>query len=68
MKLIHLPAQWRKLAGAAVLTGAAGCLAAAHNGQDTATRDFQKALPFASGQTFAIESKFGEIRIHGSNA
>src|SRR5690242_10731833 len=42
--------------------------AASNTGQDSATREFHKTLPLAAGQTLSIESKFGEIRIHGENS
>jgi len=42
--------------------------AAASTGQDTASRQFQKTLPLAAGQTLSIENKFGEVRIHGENS
>src|SRR6266436_6415645 len=41
---------------------------AANTGQDTASRQFQKTLPLAAGQTLSIENRFGEIRIHGENS
>src|SRR5260221_12581787 len=40
----------------------------ANTGQDAASRQFQKTLPLAAGQTLSIENKFGEIRIHGKNS
>src|SRR5260221_12215409 len=40
----------------------------ANTGQDAASRQFQKTLPLAAGQTLSIENKFGEIRIHGENS
>ena len=43
-------------------------VASANTGQDAATRQFQKTLPLAAGQTLSIENKFGEIRIHGENS
>jgi len=59
----------RRTASAALLAAAIFCPgASARTGQETATREFQKSVPLAAGQTFAIESKFGEIRIHGSNS
>jgi hypothetical protein len=42
--------------------------AAAGSAQDSTTREFQKTLPLAAGQTLSIENKFGEIRIHGENS
>jgi hypothetical protein len=41
---------------------------AANLGQDSTTREFQKTLPLAAGQTLSIENKFGDIRIHGENS
>ena len=35
--------------------------------QDTATRSFEKTLTLAPNQTLSLESKFGEVRIHGEN-
>jgi hypothetical protein len=40
---------------------------AANLGQEQVTRDFQKNLALAAGQSFRIENKFGEIRIHGES-
>ena len=37
-------------------------------GQQQVTRDFQKTLSLPSGQSFRIENKFGEIRIHGESS
>jgi DUF4097 and DUF4098 domain-containing protein YvlB len=33
--------------------------------QQEVSRDFQKTLPLAAGQSFHIENKFGEVRLHG---
>src|ERR1700732_4748500 len=38
---------------------------AADPGQEQVTRDFQKSLSLGAGQSFRIENKFGEVRIHG---
>jgi len=38
--------------------------AGAPGGQDTATREFQRTLTLGAGQTFSVEHKFGEVRIH----
>lgn len=35
--------------------------------QDTATRNFEKTLTLGANQTLRLESKFGEVRIHGEN-
>ncbi len=40
---------------------------AAIPGQQQVTRDFQKTLSLPSGQSFRIENKFGEVRIHGES-
>src|SRR5258706_15825959 len=41
---------------------------AATPGQQQVTRDFQKTLSLPSGQSFRIENKFGEVRIHGESS
>src|SRR5216683_4049731 len=43
-------------------------LCAAIPGQEQVTRDFQKTLSLGAGQSFRIEHKFGEIRIHGESS
>lgn len=40
---------------------------AASRGQEQVTRDFQKTLTLGAGQSFRIENKFGEVRIHGES-
>ena len=40
---------------------------AANPAQSTATRNFEKTLTLGANQTFAMEHKFGEVRIHGEN-
>lgn len=40
---------------------------AANRGQEQITRDFQKTLTLGSGQSFRIENKFGEVRLHGES-
>jgi hypothetical protein len=35
--------------------------------QETATKTFEKTLTLGSNQTLSLESKFGEIRVHGEN-
>ena len=56
----------RALLCSATLLGLAVTSAAAANpGQEQVTRDFQKSLPLGAGQSFRIENKFGEVRIHG---
>lgn len=35
--------------------------------QQEVTRDFQKTLPLPTGQSFHIENKFGEVRLHGES-
>jgi len=41
---------------------------AANLGQEQVTRDFQKTLSLGAGQSFHIENKFGEVRIHGESS
>ena len=41
--------------------------ASARNAQEEVTRDFDKTLSLPAGQSFHIEHKFGEIRIHGES-
>ena len=41
--------------------------AAATPAQEEVTRDFQKTLQLNPGQSFRIENKFGEVRIHGES-
>ena len=41
--------------------------AAATPAQQEVTRDFQKTLPLNAGQSFHIENKFGEVRVHGES-
>jgi DUF4097 and DUF4098 domain-containing protein YvlB len=40
---------------------------AAIPGQQQVTRDFQKTLTLGPGQSFRIENKFGEVRVHGES-
>jgi DUF4097 and DUF4098 domain-containing protein YvlB len=55
-------------AGVAVLSAfAVTQVAAANPGEDQVSRDFQKTLPLSPGQSFQIENKFGEVRIHGES-
>jgi hypothetical protein len=49
-----------------VLSGAAPTLTA-YPAQEQISRDFQKTLTLPAGQSFRIENKFGEIRIHGES-
>jgi hypothetical protein len=35
--------------------------------QETATKTFERTLTLGANQTFSLESKFGEIHIHGEN-
>jgi DUF4097 and DUF4098 domain-containing protein YvlB len=63
---------WRRgliaFAGAALLTASAVTEATAANpGQDQVSRDFQKNLSLGPGQSFQIENKFGEVRIHAES-
>ena len=50
-----------------VLLGTVSPTLAASPAQEQITRDFQKALTLAAGQSFRIENKFGQIRIHGES-
>ena len=54
-------------AGAVALM--AGVLAAGSTqaAQDTATKNFEKTLTLDANQTLRLETKFGEVRIHGAN-
>jgi hypothetical protein len=56
------------LCAAALLVVNASSTRAGNPGQEQFTRDFQKTLSLAAGQSFRIENKFGEIRIHGESA
>src|SRR5712672_2346789 len=40
---------------------------AATPAQQQVTRDLQKTISLPSGQSFRIENKFGEVRIHGES-
>jgi hypothetical protein len=55
------------LCSATLLGLAVGSAAAASPGQEQVTRDFQKTLSLGTGQSFRIENKFGEVRIHGES-
>jgi len=70
MKHFRLAGFRNPIAGIMLLAGLflSPLAAAAPNGQETATREFQKTLPYTAGQTVSVESKFGEIRIHGSDS
>jgi hypothetical protein len=35
--------------------------------QEQVSRDFQKTLSLSAGQSFSIENKFGEVRVHGES-
>jgi hypothetical protein len=59
------PRTIRVFACAALLAISASSVRAANPGQEQVTRDFQKTLSLGSGQSFRIENKFGEVRIHG---
>ena len=52
---------------ATLLAVSASPIAAANPGQEQVTRDFQKTLTLGAGQSFRIENKFGEVRIHGES-
>src|ERR1700756_2136408 len=53
------------LCAASLLAITASSSRAATPGQEQVTRDFQKSLSLGAGQSFHIENKFGEVRIHG---
>jgi hypothetical protein len=55
------------LCAASLLVVTASPTHAASHGQEQVTRDFQKTLSLGAGQSFRIENKFGEIRIHGES-
>src|SRR6266404_6440435 len=58
----------RALLCSATLLGVAVAPAAGANpGQEQVTRDFLKNLSLGAGQSFRIENKFGEVRIHGES-
>jgi hypothetical protein len=52
---------------AVLLAGSPWSTMARDPGQEQVTRDFQKTLSLGAGQSFRIENKFGEIRIHGQS-
>jgi len=56
------------LCAAALLAVTTSPARAANPGQEQVTRDFQKTLSLGAGQSFRIENKFGEIRIHGESS
>ena len=56
------------LCAATLLAVTASPAHAASHGQEQVTRDFQKTLSLGAGQSFRIENKFGEIRIHGESS
>jgi len=56
------------LCAATLLAVTASPARAANPGQEQVTRDFQKTLFLGAGQSFRIENKFGEIRIHGESS
>jgi hypothetical protein len=67
-RLPHWPGKCRALLCAATLLAVSASPAhAASHGQEQVTRDFQKTLSLGAGQSFRIENKFGEIRIHGQS-
>ncbi len=55
------------IACAAFLFASTPIASAANPGQQEVSRDFQKALTLGAGQSFRIENKFGEIRLHGES-
>jgi hypothetical protein len=56
-----------QLCAAALFAIAIPPAVAANPGQEQVTRDFQKTLSLSAGQSFRIENKFGEVRIHGES-
>jgi len=56
------------LAAATLLAVTASSTSASNPGQEQVTRDFQRTLSLGAGQSFRIENKFGEIRIHGESS
>ena len=61
------PGSYGMLFCAATLLVVSTTARAASPGQQQVTRDFQKTLSLPSGQSFRIENKFGEVRIHGES-
>jgi hypothetical protein len=59
--------KWSVRATAVALCWAAFLIPEARAGQQTATRSFEKELTLGANQTLSLESKFGEIRVHGEN-
>src|SRR6267142_467162 len=62
------PGSYAILLCAATLLVVSTTARAATPGQQQVTRDFQKTLSLPSGQSFRIENKFGEVRIHGESS
>jgi len=62
------PGSYAMLLCAAIVLVVSTTARAATPGQQQVTRDFQKTLSLPSGQSFRIENKFGEIRIHGESS
>jgi len=63
------PNGWRlacQLAAALLLT-ALPLLAGGSPAQDEVTRNFEKSLTLAAGQSVHIEHKFGEVKVHGES-
>ena len=58
--------KWMR-AGAVALMAGAMFATNARGAQDTATRNFEKTLTLGTNQTLSLESRFGEVRIHGEN-
>jgi hypothetical protein len=50
-----------------LVLGAAAPVLGASPAQEQITRDFQKSLTLGAGQSFRIENKFGQVRIHGES-
>ena len=56
------------LCAAALLAVSAAPARGGSPGQEQVTRDFQKTLSLPASQSFRIENKFGEVRIHGESS
>ena len=68
MKSASTTGRWRAIRMGAV-TLLASCLFCMETNaaQETATKTFERTLTLGTNQTLSLESKFGEIRIHGEN-
>jgi DUF4097 and DUF4098 domain-containing protein YvlB len=60
--------RWRSAAvGATLLYCALVAAPVARAGQENASRSFEKTLTLGTNQTLSLESKFGQVTIHGEN-